>query len=223
MTLIPGSRRKQKPSKRWPATTPRNITPTTAASCCYYSDCMDQSHARGLDLTPSLLSPTGSFPAGPVCPLHSGTSRQENTLWNLTEVVLDLTPWTASSWSLAPEVIQPQKDSELKTRLISGWQVQGELVPSILTAKPQPLGRGLSSLRPVSLWNFTPGGQFQRPVTQPLQATVRIWAWLAAIWRSVISYLFLRFSSSIIKDILWMIYHVITNAASLDKPSQSLS
>ena len=102
MTLIPGSRRKQRSSKRWPMTTPRNITPTTAASRCCYSDCMDQCHARGLDPKPSLLPPTGSFPVGPVCPLPSGTPRWKNTLWNLTEVVLDLTPWTAAcdAWPL---------------------------------------------------------------------------------------------------------------------------
>ena len=121
MTLIPGPRRKQKSSKRWPMTTPRNITPTTAASGCCYSDCMDQCHARGLDPRPSLLSPTGSFPAGPVCPLLSGTPRWKNTLWNLTEVVLDLTPWTASLWRLAPELIQPQKDNEFKRRLSCQW------------------------------------------------------------------------------------------------------
>lgn len=119
MTLIPGSRRKQKPSKRWSTTTPRDITPTQLhPAATALTVWISHTHGPGPHALPSFTH--WSFPAGPACPLHSGTSRQENTLWNLAEVILDLTPWTASLGRLAPEVIQPEKDSEFKTRL-SQW------------------------------------------------------------------------------------------------------
>lgn len=72
--------------------------------------CGLQSQARGLDLTSSLLSPTGSFPAGPVCPLHSGTPRQKTPLkFNRGGFRPDTCEQQACS--LALKWYSPQKDS----------------------------------------------------------------------------------------------------------------
>ena len=64
------------------------------------------------------------------------------------------------------------------------------------------------TLGPLNLLKLTPWRQLQCPMTQSPQATARILAWLSAISPRAMSCLFLSFSSSMMKDIIWMIYHV---------------